>query len=158
MRFSDEHFMQLALAKAQEGVNQGGSPFGACLVKDGEVLACAHNQVLQDTDITAHAEVTAIREACRKLRSIDLAGCVIYSTCEPCPMCFSAIHWAKIDKIVFGASIEDARNLGFSELSISNLKMKEGGRSPVVVSGPLLKKEALDLFQAWSRRADRRVY
>jgi len=155
---TDEYFMHLALAKAQEGLNEGQSPFGACIVKDGEVLACTHNQVLKNTDITAHAEVTAIREACERLGAIDLSDCLIFSTCEPCPMCFSAIHWAKIKKIVYGASIEDARKLGFSELTISNLKMKELGRSSVEIQGDFLKKEALNLFQAWSNRADRRVY
>ena len=100
-----EHFMQLALDKAKEGVDNGQSPFGACIVKKGKVIACEHNIVWESTDITAHAEIHAVREANLKLNSIELSGCVIYSTCEPCPMCFTAIHWARIDRIYFGAGI-----------------------------------------------------
>jgi len=83
MTGQDEKFMRLAIARAREGVDKGQSPFGACIVKNGEVIACEHNLVLQSTDITAHAEIHAIRMACRKLNSIDLSGSMIYSTCEP---------------------------------------------------------------------------
>ena len=86
----DERFMRLAIARAHEGVASGQSPFGACVVKDGAVVSCEHNVVWRTTDITAHAEIHAIRVACARLQSIELPGCVIYSTCEPCPMCFSA--------------------------------------------------------------------
>ncbi|MHC4755582.1 MAG: nucleoside deaminase, partial [Planctomycetota bacterium] len=121
----DEKFMTMAIEKAKEGFGNDNSPFGACIVKDGEVVSCEHNIVWQSTDITAHAEINAIRKACEKLNTIDLSGCVIYSTCEPCPMCFTACHWAKISTIVYGASIPDAKNAGFSELAISNEKMKQ---------------------------------
>ena len=106
----DEKFMRLAINKAKQGIKQGQTPFGACISKDGEVISCVHNIVWESLDITAHAEISAIREACKKLNTVDLSGCVIYSTCEPCPMCFSACHWAKISKIVYGAQIEDAKN------------------------------------------------
>lgn len=155
---SDEKFMRMAVRKAVEGVRKGQAPFGACIAKDGKVMACSHNLVLKTTDSTAHAEIHAIRQACRKLNTIDLSGCTIYSTCEPCPMCFSACHWAKISKIVYGASIEDANGMGFSELAVSNEKMKKLGNSQVKLVGGFLMEENLELFRQWSERRDRRVY
>jgi len=155
---TDQHLMRLALAEARKGMEQGQTPFGACIARDGEPVVCAHNRVWLDTDITAHAEIVAIREACRKLRTVDLSGCVLYSTTEPCPMCFSACHWAKLSKVVFGASIADAQAAGFNELTISNEQMKESGRSPLVIQGGFMRDEAAQLFKDWSLRADRRVY
>ncbi len=151
-------FMRFAVAKALEGVEAGGSPFGACIVKDGEVVACVHNAVWQTTDITAHAEVHCIREACRALGDIDLAGCTVYTTTEPCPMCFSAIHWANCDRIVFGTSIVDAQAAGFRELTISNLQMKSLGGSTVDVEGGFLRDECLAVFEAFNVRPDKAVY
>jgi len=155
---ADESFMRRAIAKAREGVRKGQTPFGACIAKDGRVVCLAHNTVWEDVDSTAHAEVNAIRKACKKLKTIDLSGCVIYSTCEPCPMCFSAIHWAKIDKIFYGARVADARKAGFCEMPISNNTMKKLGKSPVKVAGSVLPKENKALFAQWSARKDRRVY
>jgi tRNA(Arg) A34 adenosine deaminase TadA len=155
---SEEKFMRLAIEKAREGMKKGQSPFGACVVKNGEVISCVHNVVWQTTDITAHAEVHAIREACKKLGVVDLEGCVIYSTCEPCPMCFSAIHWANISKIVFGGRIADAQDGGFSELTIPNEEMKKLGGSPVEIVAGFMKKENVELFEEWGRLEKRRVY
>ncbi|MFH1998772.1 MAG: nucleoside deaminase [Planctomycetota bacterium] len=153
-----EAFMQQAIDKAREGAKQGNTPFGACIVKGGKVISCGHNQVWADTDITAHAEVVTIRDACRRLGTVDLSGTVLYSTCEPCPMCFSAIHWANISKIIFGARIEDALGLGFNELVISNLQMKKAGKSPVEVEGPFMLEENLELFKYWDGLPGRKVY
>jgi tRNA(Arg) A34 adenosine deaminase TadA len=155
---NDEDYMRLAIGAARLGVEEGQSPFAACIVKDGEILCCMHNHVWRDLDSTAHAEIVAIREACKKLHSIDLKGCVIYSTCEPCPMCFAACHWAKISKIIYGARIADAQSLGFSELSLSNLQMKREGKSPIEIVGDCLRNESLELMKAWSKRSDRRAY
>src|SRR5574341_2622213 len=119
--------MQLAIKTAREGMAGGQTPFGSCIVRGGRVVACEHNGVWGQTDSTAHAEVQAIRAACRALKTVDLSGCDIYSTCEPCPMCFGAIHWAKLSTIVFGANVADAKALGFSELTISNQQMKDLG-------------------------------
>jgi len=141
--------MILAIEKARAGIRKGQSPFGACIVKGDRVIACTHNTVWKDTDSTAHAEMNAIRAACRKLKTVDLSGCTIYSTTEPCPMCFSAIHWAKIDKIIFGASIADAKKAGFSELSVSNAELKKKGKSPVAVEGGFMKAECKKLFSEW---------
>lgn len=150
--------MRLAVAKAQAGIRVGQTPFGACIVKSGRVVSLAHNVVWRTTDITAHAEMTAIRLACRKLKTIDLSGCVMYSTCEPCPMCFSACHWARIDRIVYGCSIRDAQRGGFNELAVSAREMKRRGKSPVRIQTGCLLKDNQQLFARWAGQKSRRVY
>ena len=125
-----------------------GGPFGACLVKNGIVIASGANTVLRG-DPTAHAEINAIRAAAKVLKTHDLSGCVIFSTTEPCPMCFAAIHWAKIRRVYYGTSIGDAAKLGFNELPISNARMKKIGRSPVVISGGFLRDECRKLLDDW---------
>jgi len=155
---ANKKFMLIAIEKAKEGIEKGNSPFGACIVKDGQVISCEHNIVWQSTDITAHAEINAIREACQKLNSIDLSGCVIYSTCEPCPMCFAACHWAKISTIIYGVDIADAKEAGFFELEISNEQMKGLGQSPVETIPHLLRQQNVELFRDWSKRPDKKVY
>ena len=145
---TDEDFMRMAIAKAMEGVNQGEDPFGACIVKDGEVVSCEHNICTSSLDVTAHAEVHAIRAASKKLNTLDLSGCVIYSTCEPCPMCFTAAYWAQLDKIVFGTNIADACAIGFTQLDLSCQELKKFG-SDVELVGDFLKEESLDLFKHW---------
>lgn len=150
--------MRRAIEKAREGIARGQTPFGACIVRDGRVVACEHNVVWATTDITAHGEVNAIRVACKALGTIDLSGCTIYSTCEPCPMCFSAIHWAKIPTIVFGARIEDAKAAGFSELEVANTTLKQLGKSPVKIEEDFMRDECAALFREWTARADRKSY
>jgi guanine deaminase len=155
---ADERCMRLAIDAARRGVEEGQSPFGACVVRGEQVIGCEHNVVWATTDITAHAEVTAIRVACRTLGTIDLSGCTIYSTCEPCPMCFSACHWARLSRVVFGARIEDAARIGFHELSIAAATMKTLGGSAAEVAGDCLRAENVALFEEWLQRADRRAY
>jgi tRNA(Arg) A34 adenosine deaminase TadA len=155
---TDEQYMRLAIEKAKEGVEQGNTPFGSCVVRNGKVICTAHNQVWNMTDITAHAEVTALRRACKVLGTVDLSGCTLYSTCEPCPMCFSAIHWSRISKIVYGARIEDAKSLGFNELTISNDQMKKLGGSGVEIEGPFLLEENLELFRYWESFPEKKIY
>ena len=150
--------MQLAIDKCREGIDNGQTPFGACIVRNGEVIACDHNIVWESTDITAHGEIHAIRNACRKVNSIDLSGSTIYSTCEPCPMCFTAIHWAKIDKIVYGASIEDAERFGFNELKVSNHTLKELGLSNVEIIGNFMEDKCVELFEYWAGKKDKKTY
>lgn len=135
-----------------------GGPFGACLVKGAEVLAVAHNTVLRDNDPTCHAEINAIRLAAHRLRSYDLSGCALYSTTEPCPMCFAAIHWAKIDYLVYGTAIADVAALGFNELTIGNAEMKAAGNSPVVIYPHFLEEECRELLQRWLAIPGRRLY
>ena len=143
---ADLDYMRLAVEQAKQSVRDGQSPFGAVIVRDGEVVCAVHNVVWATTDITAHAEVHALRVACERLGTIDLAGCTIYSSTEPCPMCFAAIHWANCDRIVFGTSIADADAAGFRELSISNEQMRTLGGSDVAVEGGVLRDEAQEAF------------
>lgn len=155
---NDSQWMQLAIETARQGMDRGQSPFGAAIVRDDQLIVAAHNLVLETTDITAHAEVMAIRAACRKLQAIHLRGCTIYSTCEPCPMCFSAIHWADMDRIVYGATISDAAGAGFNELHVSNEQMKQIGRSRVVIDAGTMRQECAALFAEWVARPDRKAY
>jgi len=146
----DTVFMRLALDKAREGVAAGQQPFGACLVKDGTVLACLYNRVLAAGDVTAHPETQAVREACQHLGSTDLGGCVMYATCEPCAMCFTAAHFAKVSRIVFGARLEDARRFGFGRFPVPNAVLKELAQSPIEVVGDFLREESIALMQRWA--------
>jgi len=154
----DEKFMRLAIEKARQGIKKGQTPFGACIVKAGQVIACSHNLVWKNADITAHAEITAIRQACKKFKKIDLSGCVIYSTCEPCPMCFAACHWARISRIVFGCAIKDAKRYGFNELRVSNLKLKRLSKNKISLTPAVLVGENIVLFDFWKQQNKSRVY
>jgi guanine deaminase len=154
----DEKFMRVALELCHRGVEFGQSPFGSCIVCNGEVIAAAHNRVWANTDPTAHAEVVTLREAAEARGGISFADCTIYSTTEPCPMCFGAIHWARITRIVYGASVQDAKDYGFNELQISNQTLKEISGSKVELIGGVLREEVLDEYRNWIRRKDHRSY
>lgn len=152
-------WMKFAIRSALEGIRKlEGGPFGACIVRNGKAIAVAHNTVLKDKDATCHAEICAIRAASQKLKRFDLSDCVIYSTTEPCPMCFSAIHWARIPRVVFGTAISDVRQRGFHELSISSRAMKRLGKSSVRRTPGFMKKECLKLLKAWDQLEDKAVY
>lgn len=146
---TDEDFMRQAIRITREGIAAGQSPFGAVIVRGGVVVAATHNTVWRDTDPTAHAEVNCIRKAARALNTIFLHGCTLYSTTEPCPMCLAAIHWAKIDKVIFGAGIADAAEAGFGELFVAARALVEMGKSPLVVESGLLARECAALFGEW---------
>ncbi len=151
-------FMRKAIAEARKNlVRPRGGPFGACVVRDGRVLAVARNTVLE-RDATCHAEINAIRKASSKLRTFDLSGCEIYSTTEPCPMCFGAIHWARIGAVYYGTGISDAARAGFRELRISNERMKTIGRSGIRLVPGLLRDECLALFREWTARPGQKSY
>jgi guanine deaminase len=144
-----EKFMQEAinLAKKNAGSLSGG-PFGAIIVRGNEVIGAAVNTVTIDNDPTAHAEVNAIRVACRNLNSFDLSGCTLYASCEPCPMCLSAAYWARIDKIFYAADRNDAEKAGFSDAFIyDQLAMPAEGRS--IPSEQVLGKEGVEPFTLW---------
>jgi len=152
-------YMRLAIAEARKNLfSPDGGPFGACVVKNNKVIAIARNTVLVNNDATCHAEVNAIREASRKLKDYYLSGCVIYSTTEPCPMCFSAIHWSKIEAVYFGTTINDVKKLGFGELRISCKKMKFISKSRVKVISGFLAKECVNLLADWNRLEKKQVY
>ena len=150
--------MHMALREAARGMRSGkGGPFGACIVKDGVIVALAHNRVLVTGNPTQHAEVVAIGRAAKQLGTHILKGCTIYSTTEPCPMCFSAIHWAQVDRIVFGTGIADVKRLGFNELSISNEALKRQGKSRVVLARAA-KQECNDLLRSWAAMETKTTY
>jgi guanine deaminase len=152
-------WMRRAIAEARKNVRRAdGGPFGACIVRAGKLLAVARNTVLRDGDPTCHAEVNAIRAAARKRRTFDLSGCEIYSTTEPCPMCFSAIHWARISTVYFGTGIPDVQRRGFNELSIPNHRLKALGKSPMRLRGRFLRLECLELLRAWDAAPQKRTY
>ncbi|MFP4144220.1 MAG: nucleoside deaminase [Phycisphaeraceae bacterium] len=151
----DEHYMRLALGACRAGLDAGQTPFGACIVKDGAVLAVSHNQVWAGTDPSAHAEVVAVREACARTGDVHLEGATIYATTEPCPMCFACIHWARIGRIVFAARVSDAADFGFNELPITNSQMKKLGRARVELTPDLLRENALELYRDWQTRGGR---
>ena len=154
---ADIHFMREAIRLADESVANGGGPFGAVIVKDGEVIAGASNRVTLDNDPTAHAEVNAIRQACRQLGTFDLKGSVIYTSCEPCPMCLGAIYWAGIDRIYYANTREDAAAADFADDFIYDElgKSLEERTLPII---PLLRDEALHTFSQWQEKTDKTVY
>ncbi len=150
-------FMRIAINEARKGFRKGeGGPFGAVIVIDGRVVARAHNRVLAAHDPTAHAEVMAIRKAGRRLGRWHLTEADLYATCEPCPMCLAAIHWARIRRVYFGCTSGDAARIGFADkLFFDSLGRLEGLHVEVV---PFLRDECLPLFEEWSGREDRIVY
>jgi tRNA(Arg) A34 adenosine deaminase TadA len=147
----EQAFMWRAVEKAREGIAQGQSPFGAAVVQGGQVVAAAHNTVWLDTDPTAHAEVNAIRQAAAALGTIALRDCTLYTTCEPCPMCLAAIHWAKLARVVYGASIADAAAAGFTELQFPAKELARLGGSRLVVADGLLRDVCRELFARWKQ-------
>lgn len=150
--------MLLAIKKAEENIAAAkGGPFGAVVVKDGEIIAAVGNQVTSTNDPTAHAEVVAIREACRTLGTFDLTGCEIYASCEPCPMCLGAIMWARIDKLFYAADRMDASRAGFDdELFYSELALPYEKRT--LKPTQMLRKEANVVFDKWIGDNDKIQY
>ncbi|MEI8049179.1 MAG: nucleoside deaminase [Bacteroidota bacterium] len=142
-------YMLEAIKKAEENIVTGkGGPFGAVVVKDGKIVAAAGNRVTSTNDPTAHAEVVAIREACKTLKTFDLSGCEIYASCEPCPMCLGAIMWARIDKLYYAADRNDASRAGFDdELFYSELSLPIERRA--IKPTQLLQREANVVFEKW---------
>ena len=152
-----EDFMRKAIELSIENVKNGGGPFGAVIVKDGEIVATGVNRVTANHDPTAHAEVSAIRAACQKLGTFDLSGCGIYTSCEPCPMCLGAIYWAHLDKIYYGNNKTDAARIGFDDSFIyDELALKREDRNKAMEE--LLPDEAIAAFQAWEEKADKVEY
>jgi guanine deaminase len=151
-------FMARAIELSIENVRSGrGGPFGAVVVKDGNVVAEGVNQVTATNDPTAHAEVLAIRLACRKLGSFELRGCDIYASCEPCPMCLGAIYWARIAKIYFGSLAEDAAKFGFDDSTI----YAELTQPPLQREIPMIRmmrEEAMAAFRAWEEHPGKVLY
>ena len=152
-----EDFMRKAIELSIENVKNGGGPFGAVIVKDGEIVATGVNRVAANHDPPAHAEVSAIRAACQKLGTFDLSGCEIYTSCEPCPMCLGAIYWAHLDKIYYGNNKTDAARIGFDDSFIyDELALERKDRNKAMEE--LLPDEAIAAFRAWEEKADKVEY
>jgi guanine deaminase len=151
-------FMKVAYEQASKNLetNEGG-PFGAVIVKDGEIVAAAHNMVLATNDPTMHAEIAAIRAATKQLGRCHLDDCVIYSTCEPCPMCMAAIMWARIPTVYYGANRRDAAAIGFADNAIYEYFQGTAAEMAVSVS-ELDRRECVQLFERWSKKDDRTLY
>ncbi|ALO29136.1 nucleoside deaminase [Porphyromonas gingivalis] len=153
----DKEMMRKAIRLADESVANGGGPFGAVIVKDGEIIAATSNRVTLDNDPTAHAEVNCIRMACKRLGTFDLSGCTIYTSCEPCPMCLGAIYWARIDRIFYGNNRQDAADIGFDDDFIyQELARPMDNRSTPII--PILQDEALHSFRLWTEKTDKTEY
>jgi tRNA(Arg) A34 adenosine deaminase TadA len=150
--------MRLAIDKCRAGIDAGQSPFGCAIARDGRLLSCAHNTVVMTTDITAHAEVNAIREACRTAGDIFLEGAIVATTCEPCPMCMAALHWARVDTVYFGATIADADEAGFNELQLPAGELLRLGGSTLKLVPNVLPDECRQLFTRWKENPNRRAY
>ncbi|NPA67751.1 MAG: nucleoside deaminase [Chlorobi bacterium] len=153
----EEDFMREAVRLSRESVKNGGGPFGAVIVKDGEIIASASNSVTKDNDPTAHAEVSAIRKAAKKLKTFDLSGCEIYTSCEPCPMCFGAVYWARLDKLYFANTKQDAKAIGFDDSFIyEEIELPYDKRK--IPNIQLLRDEALKAFEDWKNKEDKTEY
>ena len=151
-------FMQNAVDQAIKGVlaNEGG-PFGCVVIKDGQIIGSGNNRVTSTNDPTAHAEVIAIREACKSLNSFQLEDCIIYTSCEPCPMCLGAIYWARPKKVYYGCTKSDAAKIGFDDDFIyKELELKNNERS--IVFEQLDREKAIKAFEAWEKKDDRIEY
>jgi len=153
----NDKFMKRAIELSIDNVDKGGGPFGCVIVKDEKIVAEGVNKVTTLNDPTAHGEVVAIRDACKKLNIFNLKGSELYSSCEPCPMCLSAIYWARIDKIYYANTREDAQKIDFDDSSIySELKKNiEERKIPMV---QMMRNEALKAFDLWDKKTDKVKY
>jgi guanine deaminase len=151
-------FLAIALEEARRGIeNDDGGPFGAVIVRNGEVVSKAHNEVLKRNDPTAHAEILAIREASSILGRYDLSTCEIYSTSEPCPMCFSAIFWARIKRLVFGTTRDDVAEIGFDDSLIYDVIRGEAEADQMELVN-LDRGGCREVLEEWQAKPGRRVY
>jgi guanine deaminase len=154
---ADQTWLRRAIELAVANVDEGGGPFGAVVVKDGELLATGQNRVTRDLDPTAHAEVMAIRSACRKLDDFALTGCTLYASCEPCPLCVSASLWARVDRVVYAADRDDAARGGFDDRMFYDLFARDRATWPMQVSEMSLE-DSFTPFTAWLDQAGRTPY
>ncbi|MBN1864892.1 MAG: nucleoside deaminase [Victivallales bacterium] len=153
-----KEFMKEAVAEAVRGVLAGdGGPFGAVIVRDGEVVSKAHNMVIRLNDPTAHAEILAIRGACATLGRFSLEDCQIYSSCEPCPMCFSAVHWARIPVLYFGCTRSDAERIGFDDSLLYKMLQDPGEKASFKIKRTG-REDALEAFELWEAKTDKVAY
>ena len=150
-------FMTRAIELSIESVNTGGGPFGSVIVKDEKIIAEGSNKVTSTNDPTAHGEIVAIRKACKNLNNFNLSGCELYSTCEPCPMCLSAIYWAHVDKVYYANTRDDAKKIDFDDSLIysellKNVKIRK------IPMAQMMREEALKAFELWNKKTDKVKY
>ncbi len=155
---NDELYIRLAIEFSQKGMDSGsGGPFGCVIVKDGEVIGSGYNQVTSTNDPTAHAEIVAIRKACKAIDSFQLEGCVIYTSCEPCPMCLGAIYWARPDRVVYACSRQDAASIGFDDDFIyQEISLQSSERK--IKTEQLLQEEGVKVMDLWKTKLDKEDY
>lgn len=152
-----EKFLAQASEIALQSIKQGGGPFGAVVVRRGEVVAVGSNQVVLQNDPVAHAEIVAIRAACQALKSYKLTGCILYSSCEPCPMCLGAIYWAHLDAVWYASTRRDAARYGFSDLLIYNEIALEPSKRAISM-GQIKTVGAEEVFKSWQTKSDKVEY
>ena len=150
-------FMAKAIELSINSANTIGGPFGSVIVKDNKIIAEGSNKVTFLNDPTAHGEVVAIREACKKLKTFDLSGCEIYTSCEPCPMCLSAIYWSRLDKIYYANTREDAKNIDFDD-SFIYLEIPKKISDRKIKMTQMLRDDALKAFEIWDKKVDKIKY
>ena len=150
-------FMKKAIELSIESVNSGGGPFGCVIVKNDKIISEGSNKVTSSNDPTAHGEIVAIREACKKINNFSLNGSELYSTCEPCPMCLSAIYWARIDKIYYANTRKDAQKIDFDDsLIYSEFQKNINERKIPMIQ--MMRNEALKAFELWDKKTDKVKY
>ena len=153
----DRKFMKMAIELSIENIDEGGGPFGAIIVRNGKLIAKGSNRVVPNNDPTAHAEVVAIRNACRELQTFDLSGCTVYASCEPCPMCLSALYWAGIERICYANTKRDAAAISFDDSFIyDQLRLDYDRRS--IHCEHFMRDEALEAFRKWEEKIDKIEY
>ena len=155
---SDDQFMREAIKLADAGMQSGrGGPFGCVIVRGGEIVGRGNNRVTSTNDPTAHAEVTAIRDACSRLQTFQLTDCALYTSCEPCPMCLSAIYWARLPVVFYGNTRQDAAAIGFDDDFIyQQVALPPDQRA--IKMAPLLREESLVTFRGWAAKPDKVQY
>ena len=149
--------MERAIELSIQSVNNGGGPFSSIIVRDEKIIAEGSNKVTLSNDPTAHGEIVAIREACKKLNNFNLSGCELYSTCEPCPMCLSAIYWSRINKIYYANTRKDARKIDFDDSSIYSELQKNINERKIPMT-QIMRNEALKAFELWDKKTDKVKY
>ena len=150
-------FMQRAIELSIESVNKSGGPFGSVIVKGDKIIAEGHNEVTSTNDPTAHGEIIAIRRACKNINDFNLSGCELYSTCEPCPMCLSAIYWARIEKIYYANTRDDAQKIDFDD-SLIYSELLTNVKKRKIPMFQMMRDEALKAFELWDIKTDKVKY
>ena len=152
-------YMKVAKDLSEENLSSNaGGPFGACIVKDGKIIGKGNNHVLKNNDPTAHAEIEAIRDACKNINSYDLSNCELYTSCYPCPMCLSAIIWSNIKKVYYGNTKEDAENIGFRDNFIYEFIKNNNSDKNILDLESMDREETIKVFEEYMNKEDKEIY